>query len=182
MRRPRRPKRSVRPLVVLLAIVAGALIAVGVPALASRGARSQHVPPRLAGRAKDAAQSRTANARSSSTGGPWWFISKATTVTTESTTIASLSLPAGSYQLTATGSVWVAGGNGAQEGGCHMLIGKSSYADAYFSLDSTAPQQSYALVNVLTFKAQTTVEVECVLAKPANDTISTQTNFVAIKA
>lgn len=184
IRHPQRPRRPLLLTVVLLAFAAGATIGFVVPALASSGAPSRHVPPRLAARATDAIHSRNANARSAeNTSGPWWFISKTTAVDTGETTVASLSLPAGTYQLTATGSIWVTGGKGLQTAGCHLVVGSDDYADAYLALDSaTITQQSYALVNVLTFKAQTTAVVECLLAKPANDTVSTQVNFVAVTA
>jgi hypothetical protein len=167
----------------VLTLVAGVALGFGLATAAAVVSPFGHVPPPKAAKAKDAAPLRLANTRSTTSGGPWWFISKVTPIAADSTTIASLTLPAGSYQLTATGSMWTTSGKAVQNVGCHMQIGSSSYADAYVSLDaSSVTQQAYALTNVLSFKARTTVVVECLLGSNPPDAVSTQVNFVAINS
>jgi hypothetical protein len=168
---------------VACSVAIGVAATSAVYALAAGSSAAGHVPPRQAARAIDAAPSRVANARSASNTGPWWYISKTITVGGAQTTIATLSLPAGTYQLSASGSIWVSSGKGVQTAGCHLIVGNSSYGDAYVSLDgSSTNQQAFAIVNVLTFKSQTTAQIECLTGKTPVDQLATQVNFIATKA
>ena len=180
--------RSIASRKVLAAIVAcsvaiGVAATSGVYALAAERGVAGHLPPRQAARAIDAAPSRVANAKSASNTGPWWYISKSITVGGAQTTVATITLPAGTYQLSASGSIWVSSGKGVQTAGCHLIVGNNSYGDAYVSLDgSSTIQQAYAIVNVLTFRVQTTAQIECLTGKNAVDQLATQVNFIATKA
>jgi hypothetical protein len=171
--------RQRRTFLVLLA-VAGAS---AVTAVAATGRMARHVPAPRAARAVDAAPQRVANATAISPSGPWEASSKTTAIGAAQTTIASLSLAPGSYQLTAAGSAYIESGQGAQSVGCHLVLGDTDEGDAYLGLDAgTVTQQTYALVALVTVKARTTAQVECLLGSNPADAVSTQANLVAIRA
>jgi hypothetical protein len=141
-----------------------------------------HKPPRDSAKATEAAQPKVANARQGNSGKWFAVASKQVAIQPALTVIASLSLPAGSFSVSAAGSLWTASGQAGQDVGCHLLVGNTSYGDGYVSLDAaTLHQETFALVGLVAFKSQTTIELGCLLGSNPKDQVTTQANMVATK-
>jgi hypothetical protein len=177
-----RVRRGVRLTIALASAGTVAVITTSMFAFAAPSATLKKVPPRDAAKATEAAQVKKPEAQSP-TPTQWGAIaSKVVAIAPGGVVVTGLSLQAGTFSLSAAGSLWTTSGQGPQSVGCHLMVGKESYADAYVSVDtSTVTQQSYALIGAVKVTAPTTVQVLCNVGKSPADQVSTQANLVTVK-
>jgi hypothetical protein len=177
-----RNRRGVRLTIALVAAAAVAGITTGMFAFAASTAALKKVPPRQAAKATEAAQVKKPEAQSPNTGVWGGVTSKVVPLPAGGAVVTGLSLPAGTFALTVSGSLWTTSGQGTQNVGCHIMIGKDSYGDAYLSVDNASlGQQSYSIIAWPKLTAQATAQLVCTVGKTPVDQISTQANFLATK-
>jgi hypothetical protein len=175
-------RRGVRLAIALAVAGAVAGITTGVLAFAAPNAALKKVPPRDAAKATDAAQVKKPEAQSPAPSQWGGVASKVVAIPAGGAVVAGLSLPAGTFSVSAAGSLWTTSGQGPQSVGCHLMVGKDSAGDAYLSVDnSTLVQQSYSIIGWTKYTVPVTVQLVCTVGKTPADQVSTQANILAAK-
>lgn len=158
------------------AMLCAAAIAFGAVAAVNSTAKQ----PPVGARAKD---SRSKGTKLAAPTGTWWAAaSKNVAIGAASTIVVSLKVPAGTYELLASGSVWTTSGKALQDIGCHLSTPTETYGHAYASLlPGGVHQQPFGIVGVAILKSTTIVDLDCLLGANPPDGVSVQANLVVTK-